>query len=133
MSEGTFVNLGLDDAQELKAVAAGEYQVRVMEAKVATSKNTGGQYLQLRMEILNEPLTKDISHVMMFPTDADDDKKKNNRKLAIRNALQAFGVDTSKGFNPQDLEGANGWAILVEEDSDEYGKQNRVKKWVTGK
>lgn len=132
MSE-TFINLNLDDAQELKSVPQGEYQLRVVECKTATSKNTGGDYLQATLEILSEPLAKNINHVMMFPTPGDDAKKANNRKLAIRNFLQACGVDYSKGFNPSDLEGCTPWAILVEEDDPEYGKQNRVRRWVTGK
>jgi len=28
--------------------------------------------------------------------------------------------------------GAQGWAILTEEETSEYGVQNRVKKFVTG-
>lgn len=132
-NDTTFVNLGLDDAKELKSVPAGEYQLRVVEATIGHSDKTGGDYLKLRLEILNEPFTKDLSYFMMFPTPQDDPKKANNRKLAVRNAIQACGLDTSKGFNPQDLEGATAWAILREEDDPEYGKQNSVKKWVIGK
>lgn len=134
MSGETFVNIeGLNEAQELKSVPQGEYQVRVVSCEVKTSKNTGGDFLQAQLEIIGEPLTKNINHVMMFPTNSDDAKKQNNRKLAIRNFLQACGIDTSKGFNPSELEGCTAWAILAEEDDPEYGKQNRVRKWVGGK
>lgn len=134
MSNGdTFIDLGLDDAQELKSVPAGEYQVRVVEATIGHSEKTGGDYLKLRLELPGETLSKDLNHFMMFPTPQDDPKKANNRKLAIRNAIQACGIDSSKGFNPQDLVGCTAWAILREEEDPEYGKQNSVKKWVAGK
>ena len=133
MSE-SFVNIdGLNDAQELKSVPQGEYQLRVLSCEVRNSKNTGGDFIMASLEILSEPLAKNINHVMMIPTSADDAKKQNNRKLAIRNFLQACGIDTSKGFAPSDLEGCTAWALLVEEEDPEYGKQNRVRKWVAGR
>lgn len=132
MSDTTFVNIeGLDEAQELKSVPAGEYQVRVTDAKIKTGEK--GTYLMLVMDLPNEPLSKNINHVMMFPTPADDPKRANNRKLAIRNALQACGIPYTGGFNAADLIGSTPWALLTEEEDNEYGKQNRVKKWIASR
>jgi hypothetical protein len=132
-NEESFLNMDFDGVYEPESVATGEYQIRVIDAALKKSTNTGGMYLQLKFDIPSKPKSRDVQHVMMLPTNNDDEKKANSRKLAIRSFLQAFGISTVGGNLPiSDMIGAQGWAILTEEETSEYGVQNRVKKFVTG-
>ena len=69
----------------------------------------------------------------MLPADADDDKRRNSRLRAVKGFYEAFEVDYTKPVESDDLQGLTGWAIVVEENSDEYGTQNRVRRFVQGK
>lgn len=120
-----------EDSQELKSVPEGEYQVRVLSAEVKASQKTGGDYIMARLDIPSEPLSKEMNHVMMLPTNSDTEKQRNNRSLAIKNFFKAFGF--SGKVNLPEMEGATAWAILREEEDEEYGMQNRVRRFVLPK
>jgi hypothetical protein len=130
----SFIDLpGIEDAKELKTVPAGEYQLQIVEADIKTQKpeKGTGQYIQVRLMILgDDPLTKDIQHVMMIPTQQDDEKKANNRLFAIKNFKAAFGIPAGPRIDPEEWVGNTGWAILMEEEDKEFGLSNRIKKVV---
>ena len=123
--------LDFNGVYEPTTVSKGEYQLRVLEAEVKPSQKTGGDFIQLRLDIPSEPKSKDITHVMMLPTASDDAKKKNGRLAAIQNCFKACGMDNVSNIN--ELIGATPWAILDEEESTDFGKQNRIKKFVIGR
>lgn len=125
--------LDFDGVYTPETVIEGEYRLRVLEAEIKTQKpeKGSGTYLQLKLEIPDNSKAKDITHVMMLPTDQDDMKKKNNRLSAIQNFLIACGYENVDNVN--ELVGATPWAILTEEESEGFGKQNRVKKFVIGR
>ena len=123
----------LDNVKELATVPEGEYQVRIVNAEMKTSVKTGGQYLNIRLELPDESDSKGVTHILMLPADADDDKKKNNRLRALKIMYEAFEVDFSAGVETEDLVGLTSWALITEEDGGEYGIQNRVKRFVQGK
>jgi len=125
--------MNFDDVYEPTSLKEGEYQLRILDAKIKSSQKTGGDYLNVRLEVIGEPTAKDINHVMMFPTSADDVKRANNRKAAILSFLKAFGLNTSGTIEPDEYVGSTGWAILTEEADPEYGMQNRVRKFVQPK
>jgi hypothetical protein len=130
MEQESFINVNVDDAVELKSLAAGtEVQLRIVDAESKTSSNTGNDYLNVRLDIPTEPYSKDIFHIMMLPTQHDDAKKANNRKLAIKRFCEAFGLSTGQ-MNLKEWPGHMAWAILGEEDDPEYGKRNRIKRFV---
>ena len=129
----SFLGQDFENVFEPTSMKEGEYQLKVLDAQVKTSKNTGGEYISAKLEILGEPEAKDINHVMMLPTANDDVKKKNSRLSAISNFLKACGFDPAAVSNVQELVGSTCWAILTEEQDPEYGMQNRVRKFVAGK
>lgn len=132
--EATFVNFNDEDAVELATLATGsEAQLRIVDAKLGHSdKEKGGDFLNLRLEIMGEPFTKDVNHILMFPKEGLSEKDNNNRKLAMKQFRAAFDIP-SGGFGVAELNGKTAWAILAEKDDPEYGKQNRVKSWITGR
>lgn len=130
----SFLNMDVNDAQEYKAVAEGEYQLRVMAAEIKTSKKTGGDYIGVKCQIMgDDPFTKDINHTLMIPTAQDDVKQANNRKLAIRNFMQAFDVEVTGTITPEDWVGKTGWVVLVEEHTEGFGDQNKIRRVIIKK
>ena len=129
----SILDYNLDNVQELATVPEGEYQVRGAGAECKTSAKTGGEYLSIRLECSDEPDAKNITLVMMLPTDSDDEKARNGRLRRLKSFYEAFDIDYTKGVDTDDLVGCSGWAILTEEDDPEYGRQNRVKRFIVGK
>ena len=123
----------LDNVKELATVPEGEYQVRVVNAEMKTSQKTGGQYLNIRLELPDESDSKGVTHIIMLPAEDDDDKKKNGRLRNLNTFYECFGVDYANGVETEDLIGLTGWGLITEEDGGEYGIQNRVKRFVQGK
>ena len=124
--------LDFSGTYEPETVSPGEYRLRVVEAEVKSQKpeKGSGSFIQLKLDIPEAPRAKDITHVMMLPTPNDDPKQKNSRLSAIQLFLKACGFDNVDNIN--EVVGANPWAILVEEETQEWGKQNRVRKFVAG-
>jgi len=125
--------LDFSEVYEPETVVPGEYQLRVLAAEVKQQKPEKGQgsFIQLKLDIPIAPKGKDITYVMMLPTAQDDPKQKNSRLSNIQNFLKACGFDNVQ--NIEEIVGSQPWAILVEEESTDFGKQNRVKKFVVGR
>lgn len=135
----SFLDLNLADVKELVALPEGEYELRLNKAEMRTVSNTnssyyGAQFLLLSFDVPGEADSKGISHTLFLPRDQDDDKQKNNRLRSIKNFCDAFGVDYSQGIDIEELNtsAATGWAMLKVEEDEEYGEQNRIRRFVIG-
>lgn len=126
----SFIDIDVGDAVELSALEEGEYNVVVRDAENDESDN--GEYTILRLEVPDEMDSKTITHVMMWPQPDDDPKRENNRKLALKRACEAFGVDYEGGFDVKEFTNKEARAYLTVEESEEYGRQNNVRRWVSG-
>lgn len=129
MAEDTIINLDFENTWEPESVPEGEYQLRVTNAELKAGKKGPG--LQLSLDIPSYPHSKDISHWFNLPKEGDDIKTINKRTRAIENCLIACGFAPGP-FAPEQLIGAEPFAYLVEEEDEEYGKQNRVRRWLKG-
>lgn len=130
METGSFIDIDVGDAVELEAQPSGEYTLLCRNAEA--KEGDKGPYILLRCEIPEVVESKGITHVMMLPTPDNDPKQQNSRKLAIKRCCEAFGVDYSGGFNTSDFVNQEADAYLSIEESDQYGRQNRVSRWITG-
>jgi hypothetical protein len=126
----------LDDAVELKTVKPGEYKVRFLGATSGTNKN-GGAYYQARLEVADDPYIKDFTYYIGLPESYMDPKQMNNAKNNVKDFCLAFGyqpptyiADFKALMDSGDLVGMETWAVLLEKDSDEYGMQNSVKRFI---
>lgn len=126
-----FLGLDFDNVFEPKSMKEGDYQLRVISAELKQQKpeKGTGQFIQLRLEIMNEPEAKDILQVLMLPAEGDDVKKRNKRLSAIQTLIRACGQEPSAISNVEQLQGCTLWATLVEESDPEYGTQNRVRRF----
>jgi hypothetical protein len=130
---GSFLDLNVNDAVECKTAPAAEYQLRIMKAEVKQQKpeKGTGKFIQLKCQILDEnPYLKDVSHVLMLPGADDDLKQQNNRKLRIKEMVQAIGNDPAAPIDVDSWEGATFWAILKETHDDQFGDKNEIQRVV---
>lgn len=130
MGNRTTIDINVGDAVELEAQPEGEYSLLCQDVEIRDGDN--GPYLLMRLEIPEILESKGITHVMMLPTDDNDPKQRNGRKLALKRCTEAFGVDAGPPINIQDFVNQEARAYLAVEESDQYGRQNRVRRWVTG-
>lgn len=122
-----------ENAPEFKSLPDGtECQVRIMSAEIKNSKK-GDPMLALRFDVPDEPYAKDINHFIMLPTSNDDEKQKAQKQNRLKEFKAAFGLAPAGAISTDDMEGNKAWAILGEEESQEYGKQNKIKRFVVGK
>lgn len=133
----TEIDLGinLDDVPAQHAVPGGEYQLCLTGAEIKQQKpeKGDGQFIQASMEIVGDPNSKLINHVMMLPAPSDDDRKKNARLRNIGDFFKTFGIPSTGKVNLAAYAGNFGFAILTVEDNGEYGEQNRVKRFIVPK
>lgn len=133
----SFLDFNLNNVPELSALPDGqEYELRILECEVKNSAvksdGTGGNPMVItRFDVPSEPNSKGITHVMMLPTQADDEKKHNGRLRSLKMFCDAFGIEYGSGISlGEEVVGRTGWAILGIEDSPEYGEQNRVRRFI---
>jgi len=133
--------MGDEEYTQPTAVPGGsEYKLRIVDVKTDPSHDdnlprnkNGDAYLLPRFEIVGEPTAKEFTRYMGIPGNDMDAKKRNQAGYMIKLFLQAFDLDSASLADPSDLIGAEGWAILGLEETDEYGEQNFVKKFIAPK
>ena len=124
----SFLNLGdLSGVPEEHTKPEAEYEMRIISLEKREKEK--GPFLYVQFELIDDPLAKAVGHVMMIPTNNDDARKKLKRERAIKHFYEAFKIPVSGNVNLQAQIGNTGWALLGEEESDEYGLQNRVKRF----
>ena len=123
------IDLGLEDATEPEALEEGEYRVRVTNSEL-TESQAGNRMLVLTLEPVNYPDAQLIREYMVFPSEDDNARVTNSKKLSIKRACDALGVGYE--FEPEEFIGKEAIALLSYEDDPEYGEQNRVRRFQTG-
>jgi hypothetical protein len=126
----------LDDAVELTNVKPGEYKLRYLGKNAGVDKN-GNDYFLARLEIADDPYTKDLTYFIGLPGQYDDAKQMNQKKVKIQDFCLAFGqqppstiIEFKALMESGDLVGMEAWAALTEKDNEEYGMQNEVKRFI---
>jgi len=129
-SVDTFIDTDVGDAVELEPVEEGNHTVLCNSVQGGKDKN-GDRYFLLRLEVPDVMESKGFTHFLSHPADAEDEKSENRAKLALKRVCEAFGLPTSN-FDLQDLENETAEAYLTVTEDEDYGRQNRVSRWVTG-
>lgn len=125
----SFIEININDAIEPSIVEEGEYAVRIEDAEVKVGQS-GKKYLGLRLSILNENNVKQVNEVLMLPDAADDESTKNRRLLALKRMCTCFDYEPQGGIDTAELIGREGRVFLKIEDSEQYGKSNKVRRYV---
>jgi len=130
---GFILDVETENAPEFKSLPDGtEAQLRIVKAEIKNSSK-GDPGLVLRFDIPNEPYTKDIQQWIMLPTANDDEKQKAQKQNRLKEFKAVFGLAAAGPISTDDMEGSKGWAILGEEETQEYGKQNKIKRFVVAR
>lgn len=132
MSILDLTNYNVPEAEEPTAAEAGEYEIRIIECDGVRENEAGNPYILPRFEIPSEPTSKDFTKYMALPHDDMDPKKLARTLATLKNFGAAFGIDFSRQIEFDELPGLTGWVILGVENSDEYGDQNYIKRFITG-
>lgn len=124
--------MNLEDTPELTTVEDGEYKVRCEDASFHESK-AGNKSVRLVLTVPEVPEAETIYEYLTIPNPEKHDERTIIRmKNAIKDACEAFGVPfDARGFDIEHFEGAQAWAVLGEQESEEYGTQNTVRRFVT--
>lgn len=132
---GTILDIDTSDAQEPAAVEEGEYLIRITgfnkdkEGQIIRSLDDGRRYFIVNFDIPSEEFSKSLSQYMGIPSDDTEPKQANSMKWALEIFKKAFNLDE---FNFNTMIGREGYAILRVEESEEYGAQNKIKKFIAG-
>jgi hypothetical protein len=128
----SFINIDLDDIQEPQPVPDGDYEVQIVDIpEVKTSNRTGQEYLNFRLQILNEPGAADIYDVVMLPASQESEESNTRRKLRLKRMCEAFGVSYSGGsIQLEAFNGLRARALLSVESDAEFGDKNRVRRYM---
>ncbi|MBU2052475.1 DUF669 domain-containing protein [Patescibacteria group bacterium] len=129
----TFVdlNMGLDltAVPDLKTVPEGLYNLRVESVESKVSQN-GNPYIALRFSFLDDPEAQDVYNNLMLPTADNDQRTTLQKKRRIKKFVEEFSVPfTASGINFENAIGCTGFALLIEEDTEDFGKQNRIRRF----
>lgn len=130
----SFIDIDTENVEGFHTVPADrEYELRILKITQKNSKK-GDPMLEVQLDIPEDPKSKDIFHYIMLPTNADDEKRKAQKLLNLKDFKSAFRLAQSGPINLDELEGLRGWAILKEEAGDgENEARNSVKRFVTGR
>lgn len=115
-----------------------EYALQVIKAEIGESgpdrKTAGQKYLKVTFKAIEEPDSRPFNDIFMLPFAGLDQDKFNMRGRQLRDFLQAAQFDYTSGWNilteTNELVGIEVNAVVRVRESDEYGDQNEVKRYI---
>ena len=134
--------MGIEDAEEIKAAPDGEYEVEIVDWKtddeghVIQENASGGRYIMPVIEIVNHEnadMFSDFSHYVGLPDPAAKDKRAAKQRWRTKQFFQAFGIQLSGTWDPQDSIGNRTYAILETEENAQFGNRNVIARFVGGR
>lgn len=121
-----FAGMGLDEAVEPEVLPGGEeYKLRIIKAHISESG-----YLVIRMEAVDHPAAKEVSVPLQIPKAGMDAKALNRARLKMNYFREAFEVGNVDDV--EDLVGLEGYCVLRVKESEDFGEQNEVARFVSG-
>jgi hypothetical protein len=120
-----------DTHEEVVLPDGSEVKLRCMSA--AKGEKDGRSWWLLRYEPMDEPYAKSFTVFLNLVNPGDDARQRNQTRLNHDKWAKAHDV-YGKALRVSDCVGLEAWAILGSKDKgDEYGPQNFVRRWVSGK
>lgn len=126
------IKVKVDDVVEPYTMPAdSECELTITDVREGTNKS-GMPYLMPRFEVDGEVAAKEFSYYLGIPDSDMTPKQYNAAAFKYKNFCEAIGVDPAAEQDPEDWVGLNCVAILGVEESEEYGEQNFVRRFVVG-
>lgn len=124
-----FVKAALDDVAEPEVVAEGEYDLRIVKSEDKESR-AGNPMTEIfiRIEDAGSKNPALVAHYLNHVTPETPKDQQQMRLLETKRFLQVFGVaHTPEGFDTDDLQGATGRCLLIQEEGKDGVTRNRMK------
>ena len=129
----SILDYNLDTIPEESILPQGEYEVKILSAKSKDSK-AGKPMLEIALGFPGEPDARSCFHYITLPADGDEETTINGKLRRLKGFYEAFGIDYSGG--PVDMDntvGETAYAIITEEEDEQYGNSNRIKRFMARK
>lgn len=127
----------IQDAPEPITLAKStEVKARIIAVREGVSDKNDAQWYQPVFDVPDVPLAAEFNDFFWDLGDLHKLEPKAQARALRKFKIfaEAFGIDYSKPFSwTDDLVGLTGWCILGIKKSEEYGDQNTVQKYLTGK
>lgn len=125
-----FSEFDLDNIPELKILPAGtEVRLRILDVSLKPDKNND-LMMQVRTDIVDEPLTKEVYWQCHLPTRNMAEKRVAVLKKFLAEFCEAFEIDKSASNDTSEWLGREGWAILGVRNDAKYGDTNEVNRFL---
>jgi len=124
----SLLDYNMENIPEEHSVPAGEYPVKLVKVSQKTSKS-GNPMLEVILNIMEDADARNVFHYITLPTEGDEEGVRNQKLRRLKEFLTAFDIDTSGPVDTDELGGETGFAILKEEESEEFGTRNTVARF----
>ena len=128
----SILDYNLDAVPEESTLPQGEYEVKILSAKSKDSK-AGKPMLEIALGFPGEPDARSCFHYITLPAEGDEDKPINGKLRRLKGFYEAFGIDYSSPVDMDTIVGETAYAIITEEEDEQYGNSNRVKRFMARK
>lgn len=134
----SIMDLDLTDVKPLVPVEAGTYDMQILSAKrdqFESTKHPGKTFKVIRvlLKIMDRPEAALVNHTFFLPGPDDTQEQADSAKRRLRFFCEAFGLELSTHDIDEwvaSWKNATGQAILKQVDSEEFGVQNEVKRFL---
>lgn len=113
---------------EFTVLPEGEYTAQIIRSEMKETRSGTGMYLELRVQILDDPYTGRLVFDRLNLVNENDTAVKIAQRT-LADICKALGLEES----PEDSEELHGQeftvVLTVEEETDSFPAQNRVKKY----
>jgi hypothetical protein len=125
------IKIDVDDVVEPYVMQAGsEVTLRITQVRKGINKS-GGDYFMPVFEVVDEVGAKEFSFYLGIPNESMTPKQQNAAKYNYLQFCNCFELDPAQEWEPEeDWVGATGQAIVGVTESDDYGEQNVIKKFL---
>ena len=128
----SILDYNLDNVPDESILEAGEYQCKILSAKSKDSK-AGKHMIEVALGYPDNEEAKTTFHYLSLPAEDDDQSKTNLKLRSLKNFYEAFDVDYSGPVDMDNLIGLTCFVIITEEESEQYGASNSVKRFLASK
>lgn len=124
-----FIKVDLDDVEEQNVAQEGEYDLRIISAEDKESKAGNDMtVLLIQIEGAEQQNLAPIRHWITYPTEDTPPEQRAMRLIDLKRLLACFGIKyENKGFNSEDLVGATGHCLVIQEKGDDGNTYNRIR------
>ena len=119
-----FIEIDLGGVKEAEAVPEGTYDLRVAAFDLMKSKKGNDMYKAvIIIEDERYPNAKPMSEYLTLPGKDHDEAARAFLLRSLKRFLAVFGVPfEANGFNDEDVVGATGHCLVVQDEPDENGE-----------